>query len=185
MRHLIRTGREEAECAARVVRAHRVSFGDQRERVDTAKRELDAVLIRPHSPREARAAADDLARALRAATAAAVECLRVGRPVLAPAAAAGRPASSRRSPDPVAVQRCTAQLVELGLLRTWLSQTVRDDPGVEFATTVQVGSRAASGPHVAGLEAEPADLVEATLHQPRIGVPLRDVIDRVPVPARA
>ncbi len=179
MRHHRDSGREMAGCAAHVVQEHTASYRSQRERVAEARRRLETVLAGPHRPGAARTAGRALSQALQEASAAAVECLRVGSRVCATSGG-----TAVRAPDPAAVARCTAQLVELGLVRTWLTQALRDDPGADVATTVQVGSRAATGPHVAGLEAEPRDFVAARLHEPRIGVALQQVVDRMPVRAR-
>jgi hypothetical protein len=113
------------------------------------------VLARPHPPAAARLAAAELEAAVEEAKTAVLESLRAAERSAATDDAA-------RTPPPADRRRLIAEL---------------DDPGVRFAPTVRVGSRAASGPHVAGLEAEPRDLVAATLHEPRIGVDLRALVD--------
>lgn len=116
--------------------------------VNQAYRRMQAVVARRHTPAEARAAADELAEALRGATAAAA------------AAAGGRWSRER------------AQLAEI---QVWLRRTTLDDLGVQLPTTVRVGSYAATGPQIAGMTAGAAEL--ADLPVPRIGLDLRSAVD--------
>lgn len=147
------------------------AYRRRRDRVDAAHVRLSAVSDRPHVPAAARAAAQELTAALDDATAFAVAALRHAERTTGP--------RSRRTRDVphTEVRRWTAELVRLAAIEQWLRRVTLDDPGVRFASTVRVGSRAANGPHVAGLEAEPRDLVDATLHAPRIGVDLRALVD--------
>lgn len=69
-----------------------------------------------------------------------------------------------------------AELVRLRQIGVWLRRITLDDLGTHVPTTVRVASRAATGPHIAGLEFEPADRT-AGLHEPRIGVDLQAVVD--------
>ncbi len=139
-------------------------------RVEAARERMRLVVARPHPPAVARLAAAELEAALAQARQAVLESLRA-------AEAATSADARRRTPPSGDRRRWIAELVRLASVDQWLRRVTLDDPGVRFATTVRVGSRAASGPHVAGLEAEPRDLVAATLHEPRIGVDLRALVD--------
>lgn len=141
-----------------------------RERVDAAHDRMRLIVARPHPPAAARAAAQELSIAVDAAKAVVIAALRAAEP-------AGVAADQGRKVPRPDVRRWIAELVRLAAIDQWLRRVTLDDPGVRFATTVRVGSRAANGPHVAGLEAEPRDLVAATLHAPRIGVDLRALVD--------
>lgn len=61
----------------------------------------------------------------------------------------------------------------------WLRWTMLDDLDLNVPTTVRARSRAATGPHIAGIEAEPAVLATATRHERPIGIALDEVLDRV------
>lgn len=145
-----------ADVPTGVAAALRAAYQPRRARVDVAAARLRTVNARMHRPDEARTRAGELTAALREASGFVARAL------------------GRLGPD---AQPWGAELVRLAELGVWLRRTTMDDLGVGVPAAVRVGSRAASGPHVAGLEADPPDLVAATLHQPWIGVSLRDVVD--------
>ena len=149
-----------------------------RRRVDDAYGRMLALQARPHRPAEARVAAAELTRALRAATSAAARALQMLDSKSGPGPRrAWRAGAATRSAVP-ASRFWAAELVRLAEIGVWLRRASLDDLGVHLPTCVRVGSRAATGPHIAGLVAEPDDLVAATLHQPWIGVDLLEVVDR-------
>lgn len=119
--------------------------------------------------------ATDLAAALRQATATVARALRITEPPPPPST------WHRRWRRPRAT-RCarpwSVELVRLTDIGVWLRRSTLEDPGVRVPTTVRVGSRAANGPHIAGMVFEPDDLVAPTLREPRIGVDLQAIIER-------
>jgi hypothetical protein len=135
-----------------------------RARVADAHRRMREVEAGPHTPGDARTASHELNAALREAKA------MVTRTLQQP----GLDTTRRVSPD---VAAWSAELVRLSELDVWLRRTTLDDLGVHVPTTVRVGCRAANGPHIAGMVADPDDLVAATLHDPRIGIDLQSVVD--------
>lgn len=149
----------------------------KRRRVDDAHGRMLALEASPHRPADARVAAAELTRALRAATVAAARALQVLDAMREPAPRrASRARKAVRSAAP-ASRFWTAELVRLAEIGVWLRRASLDELGVHLPTAVCVGSRAATGPHIAGMVAEPDDLVAATLHEPWIGVDLREVVD--------
>ncbi|HVA59027.1 MAG TPA: hypothetical protein VNG13_00635 [Mycobacteriales bacterium] len=149
-------------------------------RVNETERRMRAITGRPHTPAEARVAAHDLTLALREATAAVAAALQATEP--GPAPPHHRPRHATRA-VPAEIRTWSAELFRLTDIGVWLRRTTLDDLGVHLPATVRIGSRAASGPHNPGLDFEPADLVAATLHQPRIGVDLPAAIDGEAAPA--
>jgi hypothetical protein len=81
------------------------------------------------------------------------------------------------SPD---VDRWSVELVRLSEIQVWLRRTTLDDLGVHIPTVVRVASRAASGPHIAGMVMGADEPVESSLRDGRIGVALLDVVDGSP-----
>lgn len=134
----------------------RTTFLEVTGRVDTAYQQMQTLVSTRHSPAEARRAAAELSVALRDATAAAVQVLRLAQ--LPPPASPGRRRWRPTSPaDPAAVRALSTELVRLSEVAGWLRRTTLDDPGVRLPAAVRVVSRAASGPHMAGLDFEPPD----------------------------
>jgi hypothetical protein len=148
-------------------------------RVEEAERRMRTIAARRHTPAEARDAARELSLTLGTATAAVVRALRVVAPAPTPPRRWQRHANH---PVTAAMQRSTAALGRLTGIGVWLRRTTLDDLGVHLPTTVRIGSRAASGPHIAGIDYEPADPAAATLHQPLIGVDLPAVVDGAGAP---
>ncbi|HET7311170.1 MAG TPA: hypothetical protein VFJ17_07580 [Mycobacteriales bacterium] len=148
-----------------------------RRRVDDAYRRMSALEARPHRPADARLAAAELTRALRAATAAAARALQVPDSMSGAAPRPGRRARTATGGAAPASGFWAAELVRLTEIGVWLRRASLDDLGVHVPASVRVGSRAANGPHIAGLVADPDDLVAATLHEPWIGVDLLEVVD--------
>jgi len=151
--------------------AHRV-------KVDDTAGAMRAIVERMHRPAEERAAAQQLTLVLRDATAAVVRALHVIEVTLP----APRPRRHVSRAPVEATRPWSTELLRLTDIEVWLRRTTMDDLGVQIPTTVRVGSRAATGPHTAGLQFEPDDLVAATLHDPRIGVDLTAVIDAAGAP---
>lgn len=159
--------------------ALRQEFSAACHQVEGARDALESLLRQGHDAAHARAAAHQVTVTLTQAMNLATHALRAFQETA--------PAPHRRSwhrwkatlqvPEPE--RWWSAQLVRLSEISEWLSETVRDGLELDVPTTVQVGSRAANGPHIPGMEADPADLVAATLHRPWIGVPLMDIVDRV------
>lgn len=148
-------------------------------RVDDAYRRMLILTSTRHRPADARAAADELTRALRAATTTASRALQM---LDTPTGRSSRRARRHRKAtrtSPPATRFWATEMVRLAGISVWLRRETLDDLGVHLPAAVRVGSRAASGPHVAGLVAEPDDLVAATLHQPWIGVDVRATVDGV------
>jgi hypothetical protein len=158
------------------------SYTAARRRLDTAQHRMRATIARPHAPLEARRAGRDLTVALREASTLANRALQLS---MATTPAAPRRGLLRRKATrslPADVQVWSTELVRLAQVGAWLSTAIADDPSLLVPTVVRVGSRAATGPHIAGMVAEPKSLVAATLHQPRIGVDLRRVVDGIEGP---
>lgn len=158
------------------------SYAAARRRVDAAHHRMRATMARPHSPLDARQAGRDLTVALREASTLANRALQLS---LATAPSAPRRGLLRRKATrslPASVQVWSTELARLAQVGVWLRTVTAEDPGVLVPTAVRVGSRAANGPHIAGMVAEPKSLVAATLHKPRIGVDLRRVVDGVEGP---
>jgi hypothetical protein len=160
-----------------VLSALEQDYARHRVAVDEAARTMRAIADRMNRPAGERAAAQQLTLVLRDATAAVVLALRVIDDTL-PATRPRRHVS--RAPVEATRPRST-ELLRLTDIEVWLRRTTMD-LGVQIPTTVRVGSRAASGPHIAGVEFEPGDLVAATLPEPRIGVDLAAVVDAVGSP---
>lgn len=164
--------------AAAARRTARAAYAADQARVDAAFERMCAVLVERHLPAEARRVAAELSMALREATATANRAMRLDetatpRRGLLP---------HRRATDdlPVLARPWSAEIARLSAMVVWLRRQTLNDPGVRVPTTVQIGSRAASGPHIAGLVAEPASLIAETLSEPRIGVDERAVVDGAP-----
>ncbi len=174
----MRNAPRRPERKAAVLAALDVGYAADRARVEASYRRMRDVTAAPHTPADARQAANELTVALRQATATVTRALRIAEPTTAPSLR--HPARRRRRATraiPAGVQPWSAELVRLTDIGMWLIRTTLDDPGVHVAHTVRVGSRAANGPHIAGMVFEPDDLVAATLHEPRIGVDLQAIID--------
>jgi hypothetical protein len=75
---------------------------------------------------------------------------------------------------PAGLGSWAAERARLGEARDRHWFAAADTSGVQIVAAVRVGSRAAYGPHIAGMVAEPARLVAETMDQPRIGVDLTD-----------
>lgn len=151
----------------------------ERRRVDDARLQMLTITFAPHRPAEARVAAAQLTRALRAATATASRALQVVAATPSPRRPRRRRKATRT--EPPATLFWATELVRLAEISVWLRRETLDDLGVHVPTAVRVGSRAATGPHIAGLVADPDDLVAATLHEPWIGVDLRATVDATTV----
>lgn len=161
-----------------VLSALEQDYAAHRLKVDDTARTMRAIVDRMNRPAEERAAAQQLTLALRDATAAVVRALHVIDDTLP----APRPRRHVSRAPVEATRPWSTELLRLTDIEVWLRRTTMDHLGVHIPTTVRVGSRAASGPHIAGLEFEPDDLVAATLHEPRIGVDLVAVVDAVGAP---
>lgn len=150
-------------------------YNATRARVDDAyrrMRELDSVR---HSPADARAAADELAAALRVATATVTSALRLldRRAPIPRHRLHRRPRATRSVPSDVAAW--SAELVRLTRIGVWLRRTTLDDPGVHVPTTVRVVDYAARGPRIPGLGFDTRKA--AQVPDPQIGVDLQAIID--------
>lgn len=155
-------------------------YDAEKRRVDEARRRMLRLTAAPHRAAEVRAAADELTRALRGATALANRALQeAGTTAAAPSRLSGLCRRHRKATRtvPPAIGFWTAELLRLADVQVWLRRETLDDLGVHLPAAVRVGSRAANGPRIAGLVAEPDDLVAATLHQPCIGVDLQATVD--------
>lgn len=152
-------------------------YRTERRRVDDAYRRTLGDTCVPRCPAEARTAAEELSRALRAATATVSRALQAA--AATPAGSARRRGRRRKATRtvPPAVRFWSNELVRLAEIDVWLRRETLDEIGVHVPGAVRVGSRAANGPHIAGLVADPDDLVAATLHQPWIGVDLQGTVD--------
>lgn len=152
-------------------------YAAERTFVDTSFVRMRAVTAGRHTPADARRAANDLAAALRTATATATEALRLTAP------AAHRPRRRlrrhrRASLDvPAPLRAWSAELVRLTRIAVWLRRETLDDLGVHVPTVVRVGSLAAIGPHIPGMGAEPAARAGGPAEEPRIGLDLAAVVD--------
>lgn len=166
------------DSAAAALAGLTVRYDGERARVVAAHRRMRDLVGAVHAPADARAAAVELTAALRDATSTAARAVRLADPG---PTSRGRLRHCRKAVGvfPAAARPWTAELVRLADLDGWLRRTTLDELGVHVPAAVRVGSRAASGPHIAGLVAEPDDLVAATLHEPRIGVDLWAVIDEL------
>lgn len=155
-----------------------LTLTESRARVDAAHQRMQTLVSTRHSPADARQAAAELSAALRDATTAAVQGLRLAQSTPPPS-----PGGWRRRPalhiDPTAVRGWSRELVRLSEIAGWLRRTTLDDPGVHVPATEQVATRAATGPRIAGLDFEPADPTETPEVRPRIGLDLKDIIDNV------
>jgi len=149
-----------------------------RARVEAAYARMRAVDAGRFTPAQQRRAAAELGDALRDAREFVTDALRSVETEPAPRRfRLGRRQASRAVPP--LTGKWAAELVRLGEIDVWLRRWTMDRLGVNVVSTVRVGSRAATGPHVAGLISEPESLTAATLNQPRIGVDLRAIVDRV------
>lgn len=151
-------------------------YRTERRRVDDAYRRTLGDTCVPRCPAEARTAAEELSRALRAATATVSRALQAVAPPAGSARRRGRRRKATRTVPP-AVRFWSNELVRLAEIDVWLRRETLDEIGVHVPGAVRVGSRAATGPHIAGLVADPDDLVAARLHQPWIGVDLQGIVD--------
>jgi hypothetical protein len=154
----------------------RAGYVAERAHVDAAHTKMRALAAAPHAPAEARLAAQELTDALRQATTTILCVLRL----LEPASPARHRLPRRRLATrsvPADMAAWSAELLRLTQIGVWLRRTTLDELGVHVPTSVRVGSRAANGPHIAGMIADPDDLVGDTMHEPRIGVDLQAVVD--------
>jgi len=147
-----------------------------RARVAHAHQRMQTISGCVHAPADARQAESELTAALREASTSAAQLLRQAQTPTAVPPRRWRHRHASRAAKPAA-DRWSSELVRLSEIADWLWRTTRDDLGVHLPTTVRVGTYAATGPHIAGLDFGTGDLAE--LHQPRIGVDLRAIIDRV------
>lgn len=148
-------------------------YRDELVLVDAAGTRLADLIERPHLPVDLRAAADELTAALGAATATAVETLRLLQMTAPPARRRRRRGAAH--PDPVAVRRWSAELTWLAEIGVWARRTAKDDLGARLPTAVRVANRGAYGPHIPGMGTERADVVPPAGRG--IGVDLRAAID--------
>jgi hypothetical protein len=149
-------------------------FEQRRLRVDRAYQRMQAA-VNGHQPAEVRRCAADLGSALSDAVATASQALgTLPPPVASPRRWRRRTAVRTVSSD---VHRWSVELVRLSEMHVWLRRTTLDDLGVHVPTVVRVASRAASGPHIAGMVMGADEPVESILREGRIGVALRDVVD--------
>lgn len=160
------------------------SYTEQRDRVDAAYRRMREVEFAAHPPAQARQAAEELVAAL--AAAAGTVAHRLEPTTQAETVPIWRRLGRRKAVRtvPRSVQAWLTEFVRLAEIGVWLRRVTADEPGVLIPTVVRVGSRAATGPHVAGLVAEPQSLIDATLHEPRIGRDLQAIVDGVHQPTR-
>lgn len=144
-------------------------------RVDAAYRRMRQIEAAGHAPADARTAADELASALREATATVISALRLLETrTPAPYRRLHRHPKATRSVSSDVVA-WSAELMRLTQIGVWLRRTTLDDPGVHVPATVRVANYAAKGPHIAGLESEAEDDVRS--REPRIGVDLQTILD--------
>lgn len=158
-----------------------IRYTGERARVDTAYQRMLAITAVRHTPADARQAAADLAAAIRTATTTATEALRLVAPV-APLPPRRRLRRHRRASRGAStpVGAWSVELVRLSQIAVWLRRETLDDLGVHIPTVVRVSSLAALGPRIPGMGAEPAGPVgAATVDEPRIGVDLAAIIDRI------
>jgi hypothetical protein len=127
------------------------------------------------APSDARAAADDLGTALRAATVTVMSMLRLldSRAPVPRHRLHRRPKATRSVPADVAAW--SAELVRLTEIGVWLRRTTLDEPGVHVPATVRVANYAAIGPHIPGLGFDTGE-ADQTLDR-RIGVDLQTLVD--------
>jgi hypothetical protein len=159
------------------------AYVDERSRVDATYTRMRALAAAPHGPAEARVATQELTDAVRQATTTVARTLRLLEPVPARRRLPRRRLASRSVP--VDVAGWSAELVRLTQIGVWLRRTTLDELGAHVPTAVRVGSRAANGPHIAGMIANPDGLAVQTTHEPRIGVDLQVILDNlgnVPAP---
>lgn len=147
-----------------------------RSRVDASERRLRAVIAASYGPAAVREAAKELADALRDASAIVVWTLRELRQE-APREGRRRRRRKATRAAPTEIARWSAELMRLSEIRVWLRRTTLDQPGVHVPATVQVSSRAATGPHSAGMMAEPDNVVAFPAGGPRIGVDVGAIVD--------
>jgi len=172
----MRSHTSEQGTAGRALAGLSTAFVAERARVDAAHTRMRALATAPHAPAEARVAAQELTEALRQATATVARALRLFEPVLPARHWLPRRRLATRSVS-ADMASWSAELVRLTHIGVWLRRATLDDLGVHVPTAVRVGSRAANGPHIAGMVADPDDLVADTMHEPRIGVDLQAIVD--------
>ena len=150
-------------------------YEQRRLRVNRAYQQMQATAVSGHPPAVARRCSAELASALRDATATASQILGVLRPVASSRLRRRRKAVRTVPPD---VRQWSVELVRLSEIDVWLRRTTLDDLGVHVPTTVRVASRAATGPHIAGMVMGDEEPVGSIRRDGRIGVALLNVIDR-------
>jgi hypothetical protein len=150
-------------------------YGQRRLRVASAYQKMQAIAVGIHQPAEARQCAADLASAIGDATATASQALGMLRQPVASRRRWRRHKAVRTVPSDV--RRWSVELLRLTEIDEWLRRTTLDDLGVHLPTVVRVASRAASGPHIAGMVMGADEPVESILRDGRIGIALLDVVD--------
>lgn len=169
MKHRSRAG------ATRTVPAAALPLATTRlARVRREHQQMQTLVRRPHSPAAAREQAHELGLALREATQAAAMALRLIERTPRPTHGMGRQRHAARALS-AAIQPWSSELMQLSEIEIWLRRTTMDELGVAVPITVRVGSYAATGPAIPGLDFGSND-VDPT-REPRIGIALRDVID--------
>ena len=153
-------------------------YRQQRQRVDAAMQRMVEITapLRPHAPAEARATASELTEELRRATTTVSRILHLLQPQPPPPRRLRRRRKASRS-VPADYAAWSAELVRLTEIGEWLRFTTLDYPGIHVPATVEVVGLAATGPDVAGLTTERADLVTSGSTETRVGVDLRAVVD--------
>lgn len=150
-------------------------YGATQARVEAAYQRMREIEATRHAPTDARTASDELAAALREATATTSLALRL-LDARAPAPhhrMHHHPKAIRSVPPDVAAW--SAELVRLTQIGVWLRRTTLDDPGVHVPTTVRVANYDATGPHIPGVDF--GNQAAADRPGPRIGIDLSATVD--------
>lgn len=153
------------------------SYDAQRDRVDAARRRMQAIAAVNHPPAQARAAARELTTALRDATATAARALQAASLASPPQPHGHLVHHHADRSVPAPVRAWSAELVRLAETGAWLRRTVLDDIGVQLPDAVRVANYAAKGPHIAGLDF--GNQAAESRRGPRIGIDLVATVDGV------
>ena len=158
-----------------VLRTLAGEYETARTRVHTAYRKMRTLMRPNYAPPDVRAAAAELAEAVRDATAIAVRYLRRLQEE-APQTGRGRRHRKATRAVPTEFAAWSAELFRLTQISVWLRGTTLDQPGVHIPTTVKFSGDAGDGADRV-LE-EPSKLSTSGPSEARIGgVDLRAIVD--------
>ena len=179
MRH-----RTADESSARLVFTEvATGYDATRARVDNAYRRMRELDSARHAPADARAAAEELDAALRAATVTVASTLRLlDSHAQAPRHRWHRRRKATRSVPPD-VAAWSTELVRLTQIGVWLRRATLENLGVHVPTTVRVANSGAIGPHIPGLGFDTDKA--AHLRDARIGVDLQASVDSAGISSSA